>query len=84
MKISHNLFIEGQYGKQKLSSVKPQGKSYLFNDERAGIVIADRGLSGGSKFRYIIEEHDRLRRVKEAQEKLLSDYQYNKKMEREI
>lgn len=47
-------------------------------------MIADRGLAGGSKFRYIIEEHDRLRRVKEAQEKLLSEYQYNKKAEREI
>jgi hypothetical protein len=50
------------------------GKSYLFGDERAGIVIADRGLSGGSKFRYIIEEHDRLRRVREAQDKLLTEY----------
>jgi len=74
VKISRNLFIEGQYGKTRLSSVKPQGKSYLFNDERAGVVIADRGLPGGSKFRYIIEEHERLRRIKEAQDKLLNEY----------
>jgi len=66
VQISHDLFIEAQYGKEKLTKVEPTGKSYLFNDERAGVVIADRGLTGGSKFRYIIEEHDRLRRVKDA------------------
>jgi len=35
-------------------------------------VVADRGLAGGSKYRYLIEEHDRLRRVRIAQEELLN------------
>jgi len=47
-------------------------------------VIADRGQAGGSKFRHLIEEHDRLRRVQQAQNKLLDYYQYDNKNEREI
>jgi hypothetical protein len=38
----------------------------LFNDERAGVVVADRGLPGGGQYRHLIEEHERLRRVKLA------------------
>ena len=42
----------------------------LFDDLRSNVVIADRGKPGGSRYRYIIEEHERLRRVKLAQDKL--------------
>ena len=56
----------------------------LFADTRAGVVIADRGKPGGSKFRHLIEEHDRLRRVQQAQNKLLEYYQFDNKNEREI
>lgn len=45
----------------------------MFADLRAGVVIADRGPEGGSDFRHIIEEHERLRRVRVAQDKLMRD-----------
>jgi len=41
-------------------------------------VVADRGLAGGSKYRYLIEEHDRLRRVRIAQEELLNPHRQPK------
>lgn len=56
----------------------------MFSDERAGIVVADRGKPGGSKFRHIIEEHDRLRRVRDAQDKILSEYRFGVKAEHEV
>ena len=36
-------------------------------------MIADRGAEASSKYWHIIQEHDRLRRVKNAQKKLLKD-----------
>lgn len=30
------------------------GKSFLFSDNKAGVIIANRGHEGGSKFRHII------------------------------
>lgn len=40
------------------------GKSYLFADSRAGVVIANRAEEGSSKYLHIIKEHERLRRVR--------------------
>lgn len=42
------------------------GKSFLFQDQRAGVVIRNNGLDGGSSYRHIIKEHERLRRVRVA------------------
>ena len=70
VKISHNLFINAQYSSQRLQRVNKFGKTMLFDDKRSNVVIADRGKPGGSKYRYLIEEHERLRRVKMAQSKL--------------
>ena len=64
VKISHALFVQAQFSDQKLTKVNQYGNSFLYNDNRAGIVVADRGKDGGSKFRHIIEEHERLRRAK--------------------
>lgn len=69
--IAKQLFVEAQFSSNKLTSLTSCGKSYLFNDERAGVIVADRGLPGGSKYRHLITEHDRLRRVRLAQEQLL-------------
>ena len=44
VKIAHQMFIESQYSNNKLSSISECGKSYLFNDNRAGVIVADRGL----------------------------------------
>ena len=66
VKISRNLFLDAQYCSNKLQSVNLTGKSYLFADSRAGVIIADRGNDGGSKYRHIIQEHERLRRVRTA------------------
>jgi hypothetical protein len=57
------LFIDAQYSSEKVQRIQKEGKTLLFADNRAGVVIADRGKPGGSKFRHLIEEHDRLRRV---------------------
>jgi transcriptional regulator of acetoin/glycerol metabolism len=51
----------------------------MFNDKNAGIVIAEHGVDGHSKFKHIIDEHDRLRRVKYAQEKMLEEEERRKK-----
>lgn len=66
VKISRSLFIDAQYSSQHLQRTNPTGKSFLFADSRAGVVIADRGPEGGSELRHIIQEHDRLRRVRAA------------------
>lgn len=52
--ISRCLFAESQFSENRLTKLAPCGKSYLFNDVNAGIVVADRGLPGGSKYRHII------------------------------
>lgn len=71
VKISRNLFLEAQVCSNKLQKVNQTGKSYLFQDDRAAVIIANRGAEASSKFWPIIQEHDRLRRVKNAQQKLL-------------
>lgn len=47
----------------------------LFDDQRSNVVIADRGKPGGSRYRHIIEEHERLRRIKLAQDKLKEKFE---------
>lgn len=40
VKISRNLFLDAQFSSNKLQKVNLTGKSYLFSDKRAGIIIA--------------------------------------------
>ena len=43
-------------------NIKPVGKTLLFDDDRAGVILCDNGLPHGSKERHIIWENERKRR----------------------
>jgi len=80
--ISKQLFAKAQHHENKLTSIdmtEGGGNTYLFNDKRAGIIVADNGLPHGSKYRHLIIEHDRLRRVKYVQERMLAKEAENHK-----
>ena len=44
--------------------IKTVGKTYLFDDDRAGVILRDNGLPYGSKERHLIWEYERKRRAK--------------------
>ena len=54
VKIARNLFLDAQVCSNKLQKVNQNGKSYLFQDDRAAVVIANRGAEASSKFWPII------------------------------
>ena len=40
VKLSRSLFLDAQFATNKLQKINPVGKSFLFQDNRAGVVIA--------------------------------------------
>ena len=40
VKISHALFVQAQFSDQKLTKLNSYGNSFLYNDNRSGIVVA--------------------------------------------
>jgi len=49
------MYLEG-------SEHKTSGRTFLFDDKRSQVVVADNGLKGGSCFRHLIWERERARR----------------------
>lgn len=68
---SNNIPTKEQI-ESKRSEITNLEEKLLFNDARAGIVVTSRSKEGGSKLRHIIMEHERLRRAKAIQDKLIN------------